>query len=228
MSDDAKVGAEKESAPSIAAALDAEVVATPASITAHRRFAVFYDPPAETRRMTLIFLACLFFSIVGLVLASGAKTESGKQRTREKLRAAAIALGGGLLTIGVITARYRPGGGYARGIVLELTGAEVRLWGRGYGTRVGFLEVARVRHRLVDTYLGRLGAMRQLRLAVEGGGKQIEVATEALVEDRARGLKAEGGEGDCVLLDRDDFDAFERALLARIPSRVGGAAATEG
>ena len=34
-----------------------------------------------------------------------------------------------------------------------------------------------------------------------------------------RGLEPEGGEGDCVVMDRDDFDAFERALLARLPGQ---------
>ena len=179
---------------------------------------MLYDPPAETKRMALIFLVCIVFSIVGLILASRAKTETGTERTKGKLLAAAIALSGGIGMIGFVSSRFRPGGAHVRRIVLELTADEVRLWGRGYGSRIAYRDVARVRYRLVDTYLGRLGAMRQLRVSIEGGGRSIEVATEAMVEDRARTLKPEGGEGDCVLLDREDFDAFERALKVRIPA----------
>lgn len=194
--------------------LDPESGSTP------RKFPVLLDPPAETTRMALIFLTCLLFSIAGLVLASRAKADSGVERTKGKLLAAAIALSGGLFTIGLISSRYRPGGAHARRIVLELTHDEVRLWGRGYGTRVGYRDVVRVRYRLVDAYLGRLGAMRQLRIGIEGAGRSIEVASDALVDDLARGLTAEGGEGDCIVLDRDDFDHFERALLARVPQGV--------
>ncbi|GAC1518609.1 MAG: hypothetical protein NVS3B10_20570 [Polyangiales bacterium] len=189
-----------------------------------RRFPVTYDPPAETKRMALIFLACQVFSNVGLVLASRARSEQGSERTRDKLRAAAIALAGGLTTIGLISRRYRPRGGHAAQIVLELTEGEVRLWGGAYGSRIAYRDVARLRYRRVDTDLGRLGAMRQLRLGIEGAGRSIEVATEALVEDRARVLQPEGGEGDCVLLDRDDFEAFESALLTRVPKSVGESA----
>jgi hypothetical protein len=185
-----------------------------------RRFPVFYDPPAETRRMALIFLACVVFSVFGLVLASRAHTEQGTQRTKDKLFAAAIALSGALTTMGVVSRRYRPGGGHARAIVLELTSEELRIWGAGYGSRIAYRDAARIRVRMVDTYLGRLGAMRQLRVALEGSGRTIEVATEAMMEDRARGLKPEGGEGDCVLLDRDDFEAFEEDLKRRLPKET--------
>lgn len=185
-----------------------------------RRFGVHYDPPAETKRMFLIFVTCIVFSIVGIVLASRASTETGVQRKKDKLLAAAIALSGALTTMGLVARRYRPGGGHARAIVLELTDTELRIWGAGYGSRIAYAEVARVRVRLVDTYLGRLGAMRQLRVAVEGAGKTIEVACEAMVGDRDRAGKPEGGEGDCVVLDRDEFEAFERALMARLPEVV--------
>lgn len=205
-----------------APASDARVEEGEASgaIETSRKFPVFYDPPAETRRMALIFLACFFFCIVGLVLASRAQKDVGRQRTRDKLFAAAVALSGALTTIGLVSRRYRPGGGHARAIVLELTPNELRVWGAGYGTRIGYRDVARVRVRLVDTYLGRLGAMRQLRIAVEGQGKTIEVATEAMVEDRRLKLAPEGGEGDCIVLDRDDFEAFEEALIPRLPKEV--------
>ena len=170
--------------------------------------------------MALIFLACFVFSIVGLVLASRAKADSGAERTKGKLLAAAIALSGGLSAIGLVSSRFKPGGAHVRRIVLELTHDEVRLWGRGYGTRVAYRDVVRVRYRLVDAFLGRLGAMRQLRIGIEGAGRSIDVATDALVEDLPRGLTAEGGEGDCIVLDRDDFEHFERALLARVPQGV--------
>ena len=92
--------------------------------------------------MALILLTCVLFSLGGLILASFARVEPGKQRQREKLSAAAIALAGGLITIGLISRRYRPGGGHARGVMLELTTADVRLWGRGYGTRIAYDEIA--------------------------------------------------------------------------------------
>ncbi|GAC1352382.1 MAG: hypothetical protein NVS3B20_14220 [Polyangiales bacterium] len=192
-----------------------------------RRFRVVYDPPSETKRMALMFLTCLVFSLVGVVLASRAQIEPGFRRQREKLLAVTVALVGGLLTMGLVSRRFRPGGGHAHGIVLELTDSELRLWGRGYGTRIAYRDVLRLRRRIVDTYLGRLGAMRQLRVAVEGAGRTIEVATEAVASDfakssttdreEARTSAPEGGEGDCIVLSRSEFDAFESALLARLP-----------
>src|SRR5438093_602378 len=74
----------------------------PSSGKTPRTFPVLLDPPAETTRMALIFLACLIFSIVGLVLASRAKADTGAERTKGKLLAAAIALSGGLFTIGLV------------------------------------------------------------------------------------------------------------------------------
>jgi len=182
-----------------------------------RRFAVVHNPPGETKRMALIFLTCIAFSLLGVILATRAKTQPGPERRREKLQAAAIALAGGLLSVGIISIRFRPYGGHARGVRLELTDDDVRIWGRGYGTRIAYGEVLRVRRRLVDAYLGRFGAMRQIRLAVEGAGRTIEVASEADKSDLTKGLEVEGGEGDCVVLDRKDFDAFENELLAKIP-----------
>ena len=182
-----------------------------------RRFAVVHNPPGETKRMALIFLTCIFFSLLGVILATRAKTQPGPERRREKLQAAAIALAGGLLSIGLISLRFRPYGGHARGVRLELTEDDVRIWGRGYGTRIAFTDVARVRRRLVDAYLGRFGAMRQIRIAIEGSGRTIEVASEANPTDLTKGLALEGGEGDCVVLDRKEFDELERELLSRIP-----------
>ncbi len=196
-----------------------------AELQSTRRFPVVFDPPAETTRMALIFLTCLIFSVLGVVLATRAKTQPGPERRREKLTAAAIALAGGLLTMGLISLRFRPGGGHARGVRLELTADDVRIWGRGYGTRIAFRDVARLRFRLVDAYLGRFGGMRQLRVSIEGAGRTIEIACEAVGGDLKRDIDLEGGEGDCVMLDRPDFEAFERELLARVPTEAGGARA---
>ena len=203
----------------VAAAAESSREAEPRDV-ATRRFPVLYDPPAETRRMALIFLVCIAFSIFGVVLASRAHVEQGVQRTKDKLLAAALALTGALTAMGLVSRRYRPGRGHARAIVLELTSDELRIWGPGYGSRIAYEDAARVRLRMVDTYLGRLGAMRQLRLVLEGAGRTIEVATEATLDDRARKLTPEGGEGDCVLLDRDTFEAFEEELMRRLPKET--------
>ena len=89
-----------------------------------------------------------------------------------------------------------------------------RLEGRGYGTRLPLGE-ARIRERLVDLYAGRLGAWRERRLAVSTGSREIEVGTEATEEDA--GLPIEGGEGDCVEFDRDDYMRLRAALASRAP-----------
>jgi len=41
-----------------------------------------------------------------------------------------------------------------------------------------------------------------------------------MLDDRARKLTPEGGEGDCVLLDRDTFEAFEEELMRRLPKET--------
>lgn len=109
-----------------------------------------------------------------------------------------------------VSRRRRRGGPHARGIRLEITHeGELRLWGRGYGTRLPLAE-ARVREHLVDLYAGRLGAWRERRLSVSSGSREIEVGTEASEEDE--GLPLYGGEGDCVEFDRDDFMRLRAAL----------------
>ncbi len=192
------------------------------------------DLPGETGRQTKIFaawLACLFAAIVLSSIASSRVGESGDAmfRTDEELtekRAARVRVGlpVGLLLPALLTwiihFQHRRGGGHARGIFVDVTaGGELRIWGRGYGTRVS-LEGAEVIERLVDVYAGRLGAWRQRRLkvhaksAARGGSGEIEIATRAVPDDATLGLKHEGGEGDCVELDRADFLRIRDAVLA--------------
>lgn len=192
------------------------------------------DLPGETGRQAKIFgawLACLFAAIVLSSVASSRVGESGDVmfRTEEELtekRAARVRVGfpvGILLPAfmtWIIHLRHRRGGGHARGIFVDVTeGRELRIWGRGYGTRVS-LEDAEVTERLVDVYAGRLGAWRQRRLKVHarslarGGAGEIEIATRAIPDDATLGLKHEGGEGDCVELDREDFLRIREAVLA--------------
>jgi len=116
-----------------------------------------------------------------------------------------------LLTV-YVTRRRRRGGSHARAIRLEITEeGELRLWGRGYGVRVA-LAGARVEERLVDLYAGRLGAWRERRLIVSSGGRQVAVGTLATEEDT--GMVLQGGEGDCVEFEREDF--------LRIRAAIGG------
>jgi hypothetical protein len=113
---------------------------------------------------------------------------------------------------------YRRGGGHARGIVVDVVGDELRLWGRGYGSRV-VLAGARIEERLVDVYAGRLGAWRQRRMRISSsavprsGVRDLEVATVAEAADEAAGLRVDGGEGDCVELRREDYEALRAELL---------------
>jgi hypothetical protein len=86
------------------------------------------------------------------------------------------------------------------------------MWGRGYGTRVP-LERARVEERLVDLYAGRLGAWRERRLVVSAGGRVIAVGTPATEDDVD--LPAQGGEGDCVELERAEYVRLRDAIAAR-------------
>jgi hypothetical protein len=82
------------------------------------------------------------------------------------------------------------------------------------------LSGAVVKERLVDVYAGRLGAWRQRRLRVRSRGREIEVATTARAADADEGLTVEGGEGDCIEIDRDDFDRL-RSQIASLVSRTG-------
>jgi hypothetical protein len=190
------------------------------------------DLPGETGRQARVFaiwLACLALAVLvgSAVGAHVAFEDEGSLRAEQELsrsRAAKakVALVLGLLVPAALTwglnQRYRRGGAHARGITVDVTsGGELRLWGRGYGTRLP-LEGAEVKERLVDVYAGRLGAWRQRRVRVranvKGGGRQIEVATTARAADMDEGLSVEGGEGDCIELDRDDFERLRATLSA--------------
>ncbi len=190
------------------------------------------DLPGETGRQARIFAAwivCLALAvIVGSAVGAHVAVEdegsvrADRELSRSRSAKAKVALVLGLALPGLLTwainARYRRGGAHARGIFVDVTaGGELRLWGRGYGTRVP-LGGAEVRERLVDVYAGRLGAWRQRRLRVRSlgrrhGGREIELATTARASDAAEGLLVEGGEGDCVEIGRDDFDRLRALVL---------------
>jgi len=188
------------------------------------------DVPGETGRQARIFAVwflCLALAVVvgSAVGAHVALEDEGSFRAEQELSRsrgakARVALLFGLALPALLTlalnGRYRRGGAHARGIAVDLTaGGELRVWGRGYGTRV-LVPGAEVRERLVDVYAGRLGAWRQRRFRVRssgrGGGREIELATTARASDTGEGLGVEGGEGDCIELEREAFDAL-RALV---------------
>jgi hypothetical protein len=185
------------------------------------------DVPGETRRQAVVFaiwLLCLFAAVlaasaVGTHIPAYVSDPDEQEQELSRSRAARlkVALVVGLLAPSlmtlVVSRRRRRGGGHARGIRLEITReGELRLWGRGYGTRVT-LAGARVHERLVDLYAGRLGAWRERRLSVSTGSREIEVGTEGTSEDE--GLPLEGGEGDCVEFARDDFMRLRDAITRR-------------
>jgi hypothetical protein len=198
------------------------------------------DLPGETGRQARIFaawflclaLAVIVGSAVGAHVSPDDEASGAADRELSRSRGAkarvALVLGlalPALLTLG-LDARYRRGGAHARGIVVDVTAdGELRVWGRGYGTRV-VLAGADVKERLVDVYAGRLGAWRQRRLRVRGtargGGREIELATTARAADLEEGLPVEGGEGDCIELTRDAFDRLREHILS---ARAGGATA---
>ncbi len=190
------------------------------------------DLPGETGRQARIFgiwAACLFLAVL-VSIAVRAQVSSDddlslraeREMSRARVAKAKVAIVLGLLLPALLTfgldARYRRRGGHARGVVVDLTeDGELRLWGRGYGTRVT-LAGAEVRERLVDVYAGRLGAWRQRRIRVRGavrsGGRELELATPARASDMGQGLAVEGGEGDCVEIGREDFDRLRERILA--------------
>ena len=184
------------------------------------------DLPGETGRQARIFAAWAVCLALAVIIGSigRARSEDDLSRARADKAKVAIVLGlafPALLTLGLNRA-YRRGGSHARGITVDVTGdGELRVWGRGYGARV-VIAGALVQERLVDVYAGRLGAWRQRRLrvragsvmaAARGGSREIELATTATARDLDEGLSVEGGEGDCVEIDRDDFDRIRALVL---------------
>jgi hypothetical protein len=191
------------------------------------------DLPGETARQTKIFAVwalCLFLavalsSIAASFTAADVDAFDGTDRELALKRAARVRVGlpVGLLLPAVLTwivhHRHRRGGGHARGIAVDVTAdGELRIWGRGYGTRV-VIANGEVSERLVDVFTGRLGAWRQRRIKVRsktparGSVAEIELATTAVASDSDLGLKLEGGEGDCVELEREDFLRVREAIL---------------
>ena len=102
--------------------------------------------------------------------------------------------------------RRRRGGPHARGIRVEVTDdGELRLWGRGYGTRVA-LAGARV-----DETIGRSlrRAARSVARAPDYGvARRAERRSGHARGRRRRDLPLLGGEGDCVEFDREDYFAL--------------------
>jgi hypothetical protein len=186
------------------------------------------DVPGETRRQAVVFAIWLLCSVAAVAVGSAVGThipadvsDSATQEeelSRSRFARARVALVLGLATPLVLTVyvtrRRRRGGAHARGIRLEITEeGELRLWGRGYGTRLTLAE-ARFEERLVDLYAGRLGAWRERRLLVSSGARNIAIGTPAIEEDT--GLPVQGGEGDCVEFERDDFMRVRDVLAAQM------------
>lgn len=173
--------------------------------------------PGETRRQAVVFAIWFFCLLASVAVGSAVGThipddvsdeEAQKEElSRSRFARAEVAFGLGfalplVLTL-YVTYRRRRGGPHARGIRLEITEqGELRLWGRGYGTRLALAD-ARADERVVDLYAGRLGAWRERRLVVSSSARTIAVGTLATEEDE--GLPAQGGEGDCVEFERADF-----------------------
>lgn len=194
------------------------------------------DVPGETGRQAKIFviwLACLLLAVLlatrfgAHIPMSAAGTELAEQElSRSRADKAKVAVSVGLLLPILLTfalnRRYRRGGGHARGIVVDVTDdGELRLWGRGYGSRL-VLKGASATERLVDIYAGRLGAWRQRRLRVRAAltsgpsASEIEIATMAVASDSEGELGLFGGEGDCVELRREDYDRIREQVLDSI------------
>jgi hypothetical protein len=185
------------------------------------------DVPGETRRQALvlvIWMVCLGIAVaVGSMVGTHIPAEvvdpdaQEHELDRSKLARAEVALLLGLIlpivSTWYVTHRRRRGGPHARGIRIEVTRrGELRLWGRGYGSRVE-LAGARVEERLIDMYAGRLGAWRERRLSVSTGGRVVAVGTPAAEEDAD--LPRQGGEGDCVELERADYLRLRTAIVER-------------
>src|SRR5579859_1903325 len=117
------------------------------------RFSAALDPPGETRRQVISFGIWVGFLLVAVVTAAStgrraaavAPLDSGEGEVQAAAPPARrgrleIALLLGILapaaTVYVWSRRYRRNGAHPRGITVELTEGELRVWGRGYGTRV--------------------------------------------------------------------------------------------
>jgi hypothetical protein len=200
------------------------------------RFVAALDPPGETKRQVVTLGVWLFFLGAAIVTAASFGTHapgsldpstldpkahevqdevhrSGAARLRVALLVGVLPPG--LLTI-LILRRHRRNGAHSQGIFVELTKTELRVWGRGYGSRVTILG-AGTEERLVDVYGGRLGAWRQIRLRLRAKHQSLELAAPAVDGDeRQLRLRVEGGEADCIELAREDYDALKAELIRRI------------
>jgi hypothetical protein len=206
------------------------------------RFQAALDPPAETKRQFLTLVIWAFFLASAVLAAAFVGThmpgmvdpvtvDPQGDGPREELQRSHLARVKVAFLIGLaspalcalwLRRRYRRHGVYPRGITVELTAEELRIWGRGYGSRVA-IRGAALEERLVDVYAGRLGAWRQIRMRVRTSARHIELAAQADERDRTRGLRLDGGEGDCVELDREDYDALRGEILRRTQTTTDGA-----
>jgi hypothetical protein len=205
------------------------------------RFAAALDPPGETKRQALTLGIWVFFLGAAVAFAvavgthvppslDGGTPDEGSQELQDELQRSRSArlkvavLVGFLAPLALtllLARRHRRDGGHARGITVEVTETELRIWGRGYGSRVALAD-ATLEERLVDVYAGRLGAWRQIRLRLRTRHRTIELAAPARTGDELT-LQLEGGEGDCVELAREDYDALKKELAATRRSLPPGA-----
>jgi hypothetical protein len=201
------------------------------------RFQAALDPPAETKRQFLTLVIWVLFLAMAVIVAAcvgtristdfnSTTTEADDDAARAELHRSVsarlkVALFFGLAAPALATLtlrrRYRRHGGHASGITVELTDTELRLWGRGYGTRVAVAS-AELEERLFDVYAGRLGAWRQVRMRIRSKAREVELAARASHDDLPGTLRLEGGEGDCVEIEREDYDALKRELERRLRS----------
>jgi hypothetical protein len=207
------------------------------------RFAVALDPPGETKRQFWTLIIWLFFLGTAVVLgervgprapevdaatgdptADVARAEAHRSRNARFRVALLVGLLAPAFATLLLTRRHRRNGAYPRGITVEVTEAELRIWGRGYGSRVP-VAGALLEERLVDVYAGRLGAWRQIRLRVRSRHNTIELAAPAR-ESESADLRLAGGEGDCVELAREDYDALKAEIIRRQATGPGSSPAT--